>query len=36
MKVKVFIQSGYKIVAVNILDDIKKIAEKFDRWEYVL
>jgi len=36
MKIKVFIPSGYKIVSVNVADDVKKIAEKFLRWEYVL
>ncbi len=36
MKIKVFIPSGYKIVRVLVADDVKKIAEKFNRWEYVL
>ena len=28
--------TGYKIVQVVVSDDIKKIADKFERWEYVL
>ena len=36
MKIKVFLLSGYKIVVVNIFDDIKKIADKYKKWEYVL
>ena len=36
MKIKVFLPSGYKIVGVNVFDDVKKIADKFERWEYVL
>ena len=36
MKIKVYLSSGYKIVNVYVFDDIKKIADKFDRWEYVL
>ncbi len=37
MKIKVFTTSNsYKIVNVSNEDDIKKIADKFNRWEYVL
>lgn len=36
MKIKVFLPTGYKIVRVSTADDIKKIAEKYQRWEYVL
>ena len=28
--------TGYKIVQIVVSDDIKKIADKFERWEYVL
>ena len=27
---------GYKVVNVNVADDVKKIAAKYLRWEYVL
>lgn len=36
MKIKVFIPGGYKIVRVEVLDDVKKISDKFIRWEYIL
>ena len=36
MKIKVFITGGYKIVSVNVFDDVKRIADKYNRWEYVL
>ena len=36
MKIKVYLPGGYKIVSVYVFDDIKKIADKFERWEYVL
>ena len=36
MNIKVYLPTGYKIVRVVVSDDIKKIADKFDRWEYVL
>lgn len=36
MKIKVFLPNGYKIVSVQVADDVKKIADKYDRWEYVL
>jgi len=36
MKIKIFLPNGYKIVTVQVADDIKSIAEKYLRWEYVL
>ena len=37
MKIKVFIKgTDYKIINVLVCDDIKAIAEKYNRWEYVL
>ena len=36
MKIKVYLPNGYKIVSVNVADDVKKIANEFQRWEYVL
>ena len=36
MKIKVFMPYGYKIVMVQVADDVKKIASKYLRWEYVL
>jgi len=36
MSIKVFMPTGYKIVRVLVSDDIKKIADKYERWEYVL
>lgn len=37
MKIKVYIKDDvYKIVTVLVIDNIRKIASKFDRWEYVL
>ncbi len=37
MKIKVYLKDDvYKIVTVLVIDDIRKIASKFDRWEYVL
>jgi len=36
MNIKVFLPTGYKIVKVVVLDDIKKIANKYERLEYVL
>lgn len=37
MKIKVYIKDNvYKIVTVLVIDDIKKIANKYERWEYVL
>ena len=36
MKIKVFVPGGYRIVNVDIQDDIKMISEKYQEWEYVL
>jgi len=36
MKIKVYLPNGYKIVNVEVCDSIKRIAEKYQRWEYVL
>ena len=37
MKIKVYLKDDvYKIVTVLVIDDIRKIASKFNRWEYVL
>lgn len=37
MKIKVYIKDNvYKIVTVLVIDDIRKIANKYDKWEYVL
>ena len=37
MKIKVFItDSRYKIVNVAVTDDVAAIANKYNRWEYVL
>jgi len=36
MRIKVYMPQGYKIVNVSVADDVKKIADKFERWEYVL
>ena len=36
MSIKVFTCNGYKIVKVVVSDDIEKIADKYERWEYVL
>ena len=36
MKIKVYLPHGYKIVSVSVADDVKKIADNFERWEYVL
>lgn len=37
MKIKVYIKDDvYKIVTVLVIDDIRKIANKYPKWEYVL
>ncbi|KLD99252.1 hypothetical protein AF74_00455 [Aliarcobacter butzleri L349] len=37
MKIKVYLKDDvYKIVTVLVIDDIRKIANKYERWEYVL
>ena len=36
MKIKVYTEQGYKIVTVEVQDDIKSISEQYQCWEYVL
>jgi hypothetical protein len=36
MKIKVYLEKGYKIVNISVDDDMKKISEMFKQWEYVL
>ena len=36
MKIKVYLEKGYKIVNISVYDDMKKISEMFKQWEYVL
>ena len=36
MKIKVYLEDGYKIINISVNDDTKKISEMFTRWEYVL
>ena len=36
MKIKVYLEKGYKIINVSVTDTIKKISEMYTRWEYVL
>lgn len=35
MKVKVYVDNGYRIINVNVLDSLKTISELFERWEYI-
>ena len=35
-KIKVYLLNGYKIITVEVQDDIKIIAERYQSWEYVL
>lgn len=37
MRIKAFLSSGrFRIINVFKIDDIKSIADKYPRWEYVL
>ena len=37
MKIKVFIKGTFsKVLTVQVTDDVKTIANKYERWEYVL
>jgi hypothetical protein len=37
MKVKAYLKNGsYKLISVLVTDDVKTIANKYDRWEYIL
>ncbi len=37
MKIKAYLENGdFRIIGVLVTDDIKKIANKYERWEYIL
>jgi hypothetical protein len=37
MRIKAFLENGkYKIISVLVTDDVKKIANQYERWEYIL
>jgi len=36
MKIKVYLDKGYKIIVVSVTDTIKEISKHYTRWEYVL
>jgi len=36
MKIKVYVENGYRIINVNVHDSIKNISQMFERWEYIL
>ena len=36
MKIKAYSTNGYKIINISVTDDVRAIANKYDRWEYVL
>lgn len=37
MKIKAYLENGnFRIISVLVTDDVKKIANQFERWEYVL
>ena len=36
MKIKVYIDNGYRIINVNVRDSVKTISKLFNNWEYVL
>ena len=36
MKIKAYLTNGYKIINISVADDVRTIANKYDRWEYVL
>jgi len=35
MNIKVFGKTGTRIMTANTLNDIRKIANCFERWEYI-
>jgi len=36
MKIKIFLENGkYRFINVFITDDVKAIAAKYNRWEYI-
>lgn len=37
MKIKAYLENGnFRIISVLVTDDVKKIANQYERWEYVL
>lgn len=37
MRIKAYLENGkYKIISVLVTDDVKKIANQYERWEYIL
>ena len=36
MKIKIYLQKGYKIVNISVTDNLRTIANKYERWEYIL
>lgn len=37
MKIKAYLENGnFRIISVLVTDDVKKIADQYERWEYVL
>ncbi len=36
MKIKVYLDKGYKIIMVSVTDTVKEISKRYARWEYVL
>ena len=37
MKIKAYLENGkFTIISVLVTDDVKKIANKYQRWEYIL
>jgi hypothetical protein len=36
MKIKVYLTKGHKIVNISVTDNVRIIANKYNRWEYIL
>lgn len=37
MKIKAYLGNGnFRIISVLVTDDVKEIANKYERWEYIL
>lgn len=37
MKIKAYLENGnFRIISVLVTGDVKKIANKYERWEYIL
>lgn len=37
MRIKAYLENGkYKTISVLVTDDVKQIANKYERWEYIL